>query len=245
MPASDTYPAKAPEMGQSSVSLNEPSMEDILASIRRIIAEDQSNNLGRSSLSGLARRSGPVSPREKAAAELMAPVEEAAAVTPAAELFAVAPVLEVEPQATLVPDQPVSEELRPSPDAAEIDHGPPPDHEPAPMEFALAPALLEEAHTDAHYDFADAHAAGLPDHGSAADEQGPLISTAAGASITSSFQTLADTVLIQDPGLIERIMRETLRPMLKTWLDDHLPSVVERLVRAEIERVARGGRSRD
>jgi cell pole-organizing protein PopZ len=32
-----------------------------------------------------------------------------------------------------------------------------------------------------------------------------------------------------------------LRPMLKEWLDDHLPDVVERLVRAEIERVARGG----
>jgi cell pole-organizing protein PopZ len=33
-----------------------------------------------------------------------------------------------------------------------------------------------------------------------------------------------------------------LRPMLKQWLDDNLPAVVERLVRAEIERVARGGR---
>jgi len=28
--------------------------------------------------------------------------------------------------------------------------------------------------------------------------------------------------------------------MLKTWLDDNLPGMVERLVRAEIERVARG-----
>ena len=33
-----------------------------------------------------------------------------------------------------------------------------------------------------------------------------------------------------------------LKPMLKTWLDDNLPAMVERLVRAEIERVARGGR---
>jgi cell pole-organizing protein PopZ len=31
-----------------------------------------------------------------------------------------------------------------------------------------------------------------------------------------------------------------LRPMLKAWLDDHLPAIVERLVSAEIERVARG-----
>jgi uncharacterized protein len=32
---------------------------------------------------------------------------------------------------------------------------------------------------------------------------------------------------------------ELLRPMLKSWLDDNLPSIVERLVRAEIERVTR------
>jgi uncharacterized protein len=31
-----------------------------------------------------------------------------------------------------------------------------------------------------------------------------------------------------------------LRPMLKTSLDDNLPGIVERLVSAEIERVARG-----
>ena len=33
--------------------------------------------------------------------------------------------------------------------------------------------------------------------------------------------------------------REILRPMIKSWLDEHLPSLVERLVRAEIQRVAR------
>jgi cell pole-organizing protein PopZ len=37
-------------------------------------------------------------------------------------------------------------------------------------------------------------------------------------------------------------MREMLRPMLKNWLDDNLPNLVERLVRGEIQRVARGGR---
>jgi len=33
-----------------------------------------------------------------------------------------------------------------------------------------------------------------------------------------------------------------LRPMLKAWLDENLPGIVERLVRAEIERLARGAR---
>ena len=36
---------------------------------------------------------------------------------------------------------------------------------------------------------------------------------------------------------LEEIVREEVRPMLKGWLDAHLPSIVERLVRTEIERV--------
>jgi len=36
---------------------------------------------------------------------------------------------------------------------------------------------------------------------------------------------------------IEDIVREEIRPLLKSWLDTHLPSLVERVVRSEIERV--------
>jgi uncharacterized protein len=36
------------------------------------------------------------------------------------------------------------------------------------------------------------------------------------------------------------VVSELLRPMLKSWLDENLPEMVERLVRAEIERVSRG-----
>jgi uncharacterized protein len=36
---------------------------------------------------------------------------------------------------------------------------------------------------------------------------------------------------------IEDIVREEVRPVLKAWLDTHLPSLVERIVRAEIGRV--------
>jgi cell pole-organizing protein PopZ len=40
---------------------------------------------------------------------------------------------------------------------------------------------------------------------------------------------------------MDELVRELLRPMLREWLDDNLPGIVEKLVRAEIERVARGG----
>jgi uncharacterized protein len=70
----------------------------------------------------------------------------------------------------------------------------------------------------------------------------PLISRETDAAVSHSFEALAVGLVAQNPALIEGIVREMIRPMLKTWLDDNLPSVVERLVRAEIQRVARGGR---
>lgn len=75
----------------------------------------------------------------------------------------------------------------------------------------------------------------------AGDAEG-LLSAVARQSVQSSFQALARTMFMQNTGVVEEAMRDMLRPMLKQWLDDNLPAVVERLVRAEIERVARGGR---
>jgi cell pole-organizing protein PopZ len=49
-------------------------------------------------------------------------------------------------------------------------------------------------------------------------------------------------MMLQNAPFMEETVKELLRPMLKQWLDDNLPPLVERLVRAEIERVARGGR---
>ena len=60
------------------------------------------------------------------------------------------------------------------------------------------------------------------------------------AAVNSAFNALAQTVLVQNARTLEDLVREMLRPMLKSWLDDNLPGMVERLVRAEIERVARG-----
>ena len=37
---------------------------------------------------------------------------------------------------------------------------------------------------------------------------------------------------------LEEIARESLRPLLQAWLDEHLPALVERLVREEIARVS-------
>ena len=65
-----------------------------------------------------------------------------------------------------------------------------------------------------------------------------LLSGEACAAVGSAFNTLTETVKRHEPSL-EDVVRETLRPMLKSWLDENLPRVVERMVEAEIERVTR------
>ena len=66
-----------------------------------------------------------------------------------------------------------------------------------------------------------------------------LLSREATAAVGSAFNTLTETVKKHEPSL-EDVVRETLRLMLKLSLDENLPSVVERKVQAEIERVIRG-----
>ena len=75
-----------------------------------------------------------------------------------------------------------------------------------------------------------------------APEAQRLLSPATDAQLATSFGALNTTVMLQESGVIEDGVKEMLRPMLKQWLDDNLPGIVERLVRQEIERVARGRR---
>ncbi len=67
-----------------------------------------------------------------------------------------------------------------------------------------------------------------------------LISGATMSAVDNAFNSLAHTVLGNNARTLEDLVKEMLRPMLKGWLDDNLPSMVERIVRAEIERVSRG-----
>ena len=79
-----------------------------------------------------------------------------------------------------------------------------------------------------------------PGHPRTPDEPRPLLSPRTTAAVDAAFNSLAHTVLTQNSRTLDDLVREMLKPMLKAWLDDNLPNVVERLVRAEIERVSRG-----
>jgi cell pole-organizing protein PopZ len=68
----------------------------------------------------------------------------------------------------------------------------------------------------------------------------PEAVAATAVSVGALMQTLAtqrSTAVHRGGPTIEDLVREEIRPLMKEWLDTHLPPLVERLVRAEIERV--------
>jgi uncharacterized protein len=67
-----------------------------------------------------------------------------------------------------------------------------------------------------------------------------LLSRQTTAAVDSAFNSLAHAVRNQNSQTLEDLVRETLQPRLKSWLDDNLPGLVERMVRAEIRRVSHG-----
>ncbi|MDR7027382.1 PopZ family protein [Rhizobium rosettiformans] len=69
-----------------------------------------------------------------------------------------------------------------------------------------------------------------------------LVSAATVEQVSRSFSELAAAFDGTERRSLDEMAEEMLRPMLKDWLDDNLPTLVERLVREEIERVARGPR---
>jgi uncharacterized protein len=190
-------------MASVSAKLNEPSMEEILASIRRIIADDQET---------LQIVQGPA-PRGEGS-----PLRTVLDLTEQQVLSEILPEA-VEPEAPGVTAFERDEDA--GTDAAAVD-------DPGLVE-ASPPRPLSP------------NAASRVPNGPAptAPAEAPLLSRETETSLVSAFTRLDSTVAQSAPKTLEDLAREMLRPMLKTWLDDNLAPMVERLVQAEIERVAR------
>jgi uncharacterized protein DUF2497 len=80
-----------------------------------------------------------------------------------------------------------------------------------------------------------AQAAEIPEMG---EQRGQLISREVHNAVHAAFNALAQTVLVNNSRTLDDLLREMLQPILKVWLDDNLPSMVERLVRVEIEQIS-------
>jgi cell pole-organizing protein PopZ len=69
-----------------------------------------------------------------------------------------------------------------------------------------------------------------------------IMSDRAGRQVSAAFGELSDVFAASRKKSFDEMAEEMMRPMLQDWLDNNLPLLVERLVREEIERVARGVR---
>ncbi|MFL5083101.1 MAG: PopZ family protein [Microvirga sp.] len=188
-------------------------MEEILASIRRIIADDQE-----------APKPAPV-PKSVPPAAFATPLPPAPAPLEdedVLELGEVAQPVRLATRPIPLSDEPPDIAFREIEDAAEDE--PPEVHEPPPRAPEPPPVMAR------------------PEPRPRGDPAEQLLSQTSHAAVGQAFNMLAHTVLTSNARTLEDLVREMLRPLLKNWLDDNLPTIVERLVRAEIERVARGGR---
>jgi uncharacterized protein len=217
----------------------EPSMEEILASIRRIIADDDAAKTAPPAPEPPRPPPRPVAPPRSFTPPPPPPPppEPEPAEPPAPELnaeFAGAASLGDED----LGDSPADIlDLTESMEAPSFSPPPPPAQPPQFRKIeAFSDVSFDESEHKPAVPHAEAPIAHVPRD---AGEQG-LLSNATSAAVDSAFNTLAQTVLVKNARTLEDLVREMLRPMLKSWLDDNLPGMVERLVRAEIERVARG-----
>ena len=171
----------------SDQNSQEPTMEEILASIRRIISEDDA----------------PAAPEPAVAAH--EPEPEPKLHSPAPE-----PVAHV---------------------AAEPVH-------PAEDEVLELTDRLDPVESLGDLDVLPAVHAHQPEPEPVLDE--PIVGRPAATTVASAFGALHRQVMMPAEGRsLEDVTRELLRPLLKAWLDEHLPAIVQSAVDAEVDRISR------
>ena len=251
-----TQPAKA----------QEPSMEEILASIRRIIADDEAKPPAAEKPAAVA---APAKPEKPAAAPPPKPAMKeappAAPAPPPVAAKAPAPAPKPAPPPAPPPPAPAASNSQDDIDALlnGLDEATTPEEIRPPLPDADVLELTDEMAVEApapeppqpsfrkvdpqdDIEFAESAAARHrqpafePPALESSSPSQPILSRSTVSAVESAFNTLANTVLSNNARTLEDLVKEMLRPMLKSWLDDNLPGLVERIVKAEIKRVSRG-----
>lgn len=67
-----------------------------------------------------------------------------------------------------------------------------------------------------------------------------LLSERVERQVAASFSELSEAFAARSQKRFDEMAQEMIEPLLRDWMENNLPTLVERLVREEIERVARG-----
>ena len=232
-------------------------MEEILASIRRIIADDEAERPVTFPPAAAARTETAAPAPQPSAPPVLKQVAPSApsappaqpqspAAAPAKEQPAVRPVAMVSPPVEDIPadilelteemrvhEQPAAPAFRTISAQSDVIFA---EEAPRPIRPAVVEDLAPSQPPQPVREHRPVAATAAP----AAETESPLMSNSTGAAVDAAFASLAHTVLANNARTLDDLVKDMLRPMLKSWLDDNLPGLVERLVRAEIERVSRG-----
>lgn len=240
---------------------SEPSMQEILASIRKIISEED-----------VPEGEGVQSAEPE---DVFADAESAESITVEPDADG---AFDADEEAVVAEDEPVSDEADVAANQDDIDtmFEPPEDEDEdlleltPDMEIELdAPDLVESMDDDLAFDEGE-------DEAEEPDEPEPdpepivaevpepdpsplptptiepatiprpvlpsekILSDTTDAAVGAAFGELNSLLLAREARTVEDLIRDMLQPMLKGWLDDNLPTLVEKIVREEIERVSRG-----
>ncbi|WP_163271965.1 PopZ family protein [Chelativorans alearense] len=207
-------------MAQAGSAQREPSMEEILASIRRIIEDGESGHKDAKSEADGSREVEAFRDELKPAAtsqpEPVAEKKVPEAKNETGRAFEWLQPESREPDATAADktggEEPKAAALRPV-DTSGASQSPVGE----PVRQAAAPAPQPSG-----------------------DNRPAILSEVSGRKVAAAFEELSEAFEASRRKSLGEAAEEMLRPMLQEWLDNNLPQLVERLVREEIERVARG-----
>lgn len=200
-------------MGQLN---HEPSMEDILASIKRIIAEDSE------ALGARPPRHRRESMESVAASPVLATKRPKSSPPPVSEV-----VGEPEPEIEAASDEPEPEPTDAEPTDA-------PEASEAPNDILELTSPMPDADAAQSAMLIDAPRPNLDG----------LMSTTTAVASRNAFAALSQLQVRAETGqenTLEGLVTDMLRPMLREWLDRELPAMVERLVAAEVARLSGRG----
>lgn len=216
--------AQAAEQLSNAGAQREPSMEEILASIRRII-EDSDTGRPESPIPAAANTSAEPARNEIDAfrEELQLPEAPVAVSAPKHEVHEVrqeSAHVAAAPRDLIVEQPPIRTTMTP---------GNHPQSEP------VQATMPRRDHDDV-----DALPRAQPAQALSTGKTS-IISETAGRQVAAAFDELSEVFAASRRRSFDEIAEEMIRPMLQDWLDNNLPTLVEKLVREEIERIARTG----
>jgi uncharacterized protein len=235
----------------------EPSMDEILSSIRQIIADDDAGSRKVTPAETAMPAPVAVTPfRSVAPASDPAPLEpialsvdqivaddDDAAATDAGENFDGddSEDLASEGESALISEAFAGADLV-EPDDVTFEHAESAASEPvAPSEAEPVPAMSSPPRAALRPSAPVGRTAPMPDPDLSNEIAAQLLQPATNAAVRHTFARLGN-LAVATPGVtLEDMMRDMLRPLLKDWLDENLPTVVERMVEKEITRISRGG----